>query len=96
MIRSNEFPTLAVNKGGVVFIAWNDGANQVPDALALFTSGGLTSTYGFTDVKFSKSTDGGATWSAPLRVNTNPAPSVTDHFEPVLGKLCTGRDSATM
>ena len=84
MIRSNEFPSLAVNKAGVVFIAWNDGDNQVLDALAPFTSGGLTSTYGFTDVKFSKSADGGATWSSPLRVNTNPAPSLTDHIEPAL------------
>src|SRR5262249_27987008 len=84
MIRSNEFPTLAVNNGGVGFIACNDDHNQEPNALAMFTSGGLTSTYGFTDVKFSKSSDGGATWSAPLRVNTNPAPSVTDHFEPAL------------
>jgi len=83
MIRSNEFPSLAV-KAGVVYIAWNDGDNQVPDALTLFTSGGLTASYGFTDVKFSKSTDGGTTWSAPLRVNTNPAPSVTDHFEPAV------------
>jgi hypothetical protein len=84
MIRINEFPTLTVNKAGNIFIAWNDGDNPVPDSLALFTSGGLVAAYGFTDIKFSKSTDGGATWSAPVRVNTNPAPSVTDRFEPAL------------
>ena len=84
MIRINEFPTLTVNKAGTVFIAWNDGDNPVPDSLALFTSGLLVATYGFTDIKFSKSTDGGATWTAPVRVNTNPAPSVTDRFEPAL------------
>lgn len=84
MIRINEFPSLAVSKAGAIFIAWNDGDNPVFDALAPFTSGGLSATYGFTDIKFSKSTDGGATWSAPVRVNTNPAPSVTDHFEPAL------------
>jgi hypothetical protein len=83
MIRINEFPSLAVNKAGNVFIAWNDGDNPVPDSLALFT-GGLVPTYGFTDVKFSKSTNGGTTWSTPVRVNTNPAPSVTDHFEPAI------------
>ena len=83
MIRINEFPSLAVNKAGRVFIAWNDGDNPVPDLLAPLT-GGLVATYGFTDIKFSKSTDGGTTWSSPVQVNTNPAPSVTDHFEPAL------------
>jgi hypothetical protein len=84
MIRTNEFPSLAVNTKGKLFMVWNDGDFQVPDALAPLTSGGLSSSYGFTDIKFSRSNDGGGTWSSPVRVNTNPASSFRDHFEPTV------------
>lgn len=82
--RASEFPTLAVDRSGgsangYVYIAWNDGRNlTVPD----FWVGA----YGYTDILFSRSTDGGATWSAPVRVNNNPEPLSsglgTDQYQP--------------
>jgi hypothetical protein len=82
--RSSEFPTLAVDRSGTstngyVYIAWNDGRNlTVPD----FWVGA----YGYTDILFSRSTDGGATWLPPVRVNDNPEPLSsglgTDQYQP--------------
>jgi hypothetical protein len=82
--RSSEFPTLAVDRSGTstngyVYIAWNDGRNlTVPD----FWVGA----YGYTDILFSRSTDGGATWLSPVRVNNNPEPLSsglgTDQYQP--------------
>jgi hypothetical protein len=44
--------------------------------------------YGYSDVMIAKSTNGGATWSAPVEVNTNPEPPPSglgvDSFMPVV------------
>lgn len=84
MIRTNEFPSLTINPRGVLFMTWQTGDVQVPDALAPITSGFITGDYGFTDIEFSKSKDGGQTWSTPVRVNHNPASKLKDHFEPTI------------
>jgi hypothetical protein len=91
LIHSNEHPSLAIGKGpnsGRVYLAWNTGDRQVPDALT------TTGSYNFTDIMFSQSQDGGATWSLPVRVNRDPEggsrPNV-DHFEPALASDSTGR-----
>jgi hypothetical protein len=88
---SNEYPSLAIGKGPhrtMVYMAWNDGNRQTPDTLT--TNG----SYNFTDVMFSQSGDGGATWSQPLRVNNNleggSAP-LTDQFEPAVASDLSGR-----
>jgi hypothetical protein len=89
--RINEFPSLAIDRSpktsrGNVYIAWNEGASFVAD---LSTTG----VYAYADIWFSRSTDGGATWSGPVRVNNNPEPvngapgvpgSSTDQYEPGL------------
>ncbi len=91
LAHSNESPTLAIGKGshsGMVYLAWNDGDRQVPDALT------TTGFYNFTDIKFSKSSDNGATWSSPVRVNNNREGSgtpMTDSFEPALATDISGR-----
>jgi hypothetical protein len=91
LAHSNEYPSLAIGKGphrAMVYLAWNDGNRQAPDTLT--TSG----SYNFTDVMFSQSGDGGATWSRPTRVNSNleggSAP-LTDQFEPAVASDRTGR-----
>jgi hypothetical protein len=91
LVHSNEHPSLAVGKGphaDAVYLAWNDGNRQTPDTLTTIGA------YNFTDIKFSQSTDGGITWSPPVRVNNNPegggAP-LTDQFEPALVSDLTGR-----
>ena len=91
LAHSNEHPSLAIGKGphsGKVYLAWNDGDRQAPDALT------TTGFYDFTDIMFSQSADGGTTWSTPVRVNNNPkggtAP-LTDQFEPALASDRAGR-----
>jgi Neuraminidase (sialidase) len=52
-------PDIAVDRaGGTLYVVWNDGR----------FSGGA-----YDDVALSRSTDGGLTWSAPIKVNQSPA-----------------------
>jgi hypothetical protein len=88
-----EFPSLAVDRSaegnthGNVYIAWHDARNlAVQDPIA--------GRYGFADVLLSRSTDGGARWSSPVRVNDNtePLPSGlgTDQYQPGVAVDHTG------
>lgn len=85
LLHSNEYPSIAVGKGkynqGTIFVAWNDGNDQVSDSLS------APGSYGYTDILIVRSKDGGATWSAPQRVNNNREGSgapLTDQFEPAV------------
>jgi hypothetical protein len=88
-----EIPSLVVDRSGTatngnVYITWPDGRNlQVPDLAA-----GL---YGYADVLLKRSTNGGATWSAPVRVNTNHEPLLsgrgTDQYQPGVAVDKTGK-----
>jgi hypothetical protein len=83
--RNNEFPSLAIDRsqgpGGLMYITWNDGRDGVtPDMIGLFSS-----LYDFGDVLISRSDDGGATWSTPLKVNDNcdaASSNPVDHYQP--------------
>jgi len=72
--RANAFSSLAIDnssgpRAGYVYLAWTDGSLNYPDA---FIGG-----YNFTDILFSSSSNGGASWSVPVRVNNNPEPIPT-------------------
>ncbi|MCC6723626.1 MAG: exo-alpha-sialidase [Saprospiraceae bacterium] len=55
--RCNGFPVTACDRNtGTIYVNWSDKRNGFDD----------------TDVWLSKSTDGGNTWSAPVRVNNDP------------------------
>jgi hypothetical protein len=94
-LSASEFPSLAVDRSGAatngnVYVAWHDGRNlQVPD---FFSSSGF---YGYADVLISRSSDGGASWSAPIRVNTNDEPLSgrrgTDQYQPGAAVDKTGK-----
>ncbi len=88
--RVNQFPYLALNRTtGEVYITWNDGrTNNAPDAL-----GG---TYNYSDIFFSSSTNQGASWSTPVRVNNNSEPMGStslgkDQFFPGIAVDNTGK-----
>jgi hypothetical protein len=92
MIRANEYPSLAIGKGstnaGFLYLVWNDAGATTSDLLS------TTGTYGFADVKFTVSKDGGVSWSAPVRINNNieggGSPN-SDQFEPAIGTDKVGR-----
>lgn len=76
-IAISEFPTLTVDRSngpwnGTLHVAWNDGTLQ-------FLHPGFSSShyYGFADIVTIRSADGGATWTAPVRVNDNTEPLTT-------------------
>jgi len=85
-IRIAELPSLVAGKGtqtGKLFMAWNDGDNPQADV------GTATGTYNLTDVKLTSSSDGGVTWSAPVKVNNTT--NLTDHFQPAAASDRSGR-----
>lgn len=70
---------------GTIYVTWHDGRNlQIRDPFFHDRSNPplFVGTYGFGDVLLSRSTDGGATWSAPLRVNDDPIDLAVDQFMP--------------
>jgi hypothetical protein len=65
---------------GRVYVSWQDGRNLTqPDFFADIGA------YNFSDVLLSKSSDGGTTWSAPVRVNNDPLTRAVDQYMPSLG-----------
>lgn len=83
-----EFSGLAVNPtNGHVYICYQQGEFTQPDVFGL---GGL---YRYTGIYFRRSTDGGVTWSAPIRVNNDAIATPFDQFQPGMavsgnGKIC--------
>lgn len=65
--------------GGNIYIVWHDTSSD-----SLFDFSGIG--YGYSDVFIARSTDGGATWSAPAQVDSNPEPIAngfgTDSYMP--------------
>ncbi|HET9218893.1 MAG TPA: PKD domain-containing protein, partial [Terriglobia bacterium] len=71
--RSNEFPHAAVNPvNGNIYVTYNNDVAGTDRA----------------DVFVVQSTDGGATWSAPLKVNDDS--TTTDQWQPTLAVSTTG------
>ncbi len=72
LFRTNQFPTLAVDRSngpgrGNVYISFTDGANdQIPEWA------GFLGTYNFGDIVLTRSADGGQTWSTPTIVSPLP------------------------
>jgi len=83
--RNNEFPSLAIDRShgpgtGPLYIAWNDGRNGVmADGYPPF----FGATYNFGDAFVSRSNNGGASWSAAVKVNNDTgASNGIDHYLP--------------
>src|SRR5262249_26025117 len=90
--RVNPGPSLVVDNttgkptSGSVYISWAEGTNMFENVFGL-------DEYSFSDVKLARSTDGGGTFGAPVRVNSSvepiPAPSLlagrgTDQWSPAM------------
>lgn len=70
------------SRQGTVYLTFQDGsARQKPDPLGLC---GGTATYCFGDVYLVSSTDGGGTWSAPVRINDDDIRLGIDQWFPAV------------
>lgn len=84
-----EFPSLAVNptNSNTVYLTWHNARVYVQDS---FSQNG----YGFADVVFSKSTNGGASWSAaPVTVNNTfeASGAESDQYQPAIAANTAGK-----
>lgn len=70
---------------GNIYCTWHDGRNKSQGDPA-----GIEGKYRFGDILFSKSTDGGNTWSAPKRVNDDPITKKVDQFMPAIAVAKNG------
>jgi hypothetical protein len=91
--RNNEFPSLTIDRShgpgtGPLYIAWNDGRNGVTgDGYPPF----FGATYNFGDAFVSRSSDGGASWSAAVKVNNDTgASNGIDHYLPAVSVSTDG------
>jgi hypothetical protein len=83
--RSGADISLAVDRSGKkgsngnLYLTWQDGGGLQEPSFSLFPD-----TYNFSDVLISRSTNGGITWSAPVRVNDNKsrASDASDQYQP--------------
>jgi hypothetical protein len=92
LIQVAEYPSIAIGQGknnsGYIYLTWDSATTEVNDILS------TTGVYGFADILFSQSHNGGSTWSSPVRVNTNPEGGqshYSDQFEPAIATDKTGR-----
>ncbi|MFL6451122.1 MAG: sialidase family protein [Bryobacteraceae bacterium] len=91
--RSNEFPMMAVDRSsGALYVTWNDGRN-----FAMADSEAPDGVYHYADILIRRSTNGGATWSPAVRVNSDPLSHLfrgqsrgTDHYMPGVAVDKTG------
>jgi hypothetical protein len=88
-----DFQGLAVDttggsKSGNVYITWQDGRNlNQPDPFGMLGGGCLVGSapgYCFGDILFTRSVDGGGTWSPPVRVNDDPISLKVDQMFPAV------------
>jgi hypothetical protein len=80
LVRINHFPIVGVSptNPNEVYITWNDGRWDLTEDLC----GRENARHG--DIAFTRSTDGGSTWSTPIRVNDDPQGNGIDQWQPTM------------
>ncbi len=83
-LEVNNYSSMAVapNDSNTVYVAWNDG--RWDTSFTIFQHEGKHG-----DIAFSRTTDAGQTWSAPMRINDDQIANGVDQFTPT---IATGPD----
>ena len=87
LIRVNHFPSIAVSPTNpdMIYAVWNDGRwEQEIDNICTADTGKHS------DVAFSRSTDGGQTWTPARRLNDDTIGNGIDQFQPTLSVHADG------
>ncbi len=89
-LRINNYPVLAVppSGGNSVYAVWNDG--RWDSDFTYYLNQGKHG-----DIAFSRTTDGGANWSTPIRINDDPQGNGIDQFMPSIAVATDGRIGVT-
>ena len=86
--RANQNPSIAVSPtdSNIVYMVWNHYQAGWDTTYVANCCGGAGTprTFNAGDIAFARSTDGGATWSAPQRVNDDALNNARDQFFPWL------------
>ena len=78
-LEVQNYPSIAVSPSNTntIYLVWNDGRWDTS-----FTIFGHEGQHG--DIAFSRSLDGGQSWSAPLRINDDQLANGVDQFQPTI------------
>jgi hypothetical protein len=84
-LRINNYPVLAVppSGGNTIYAVWNDG--RWDSEFTFYRQVGKHA-----DIAFSRSTDGGVSWTAPVRVNDDAIGNGVDQFMPSMAVAADG------
>ena len=79
LLRINHFPSIAVSPTNpdTVYAVWNDSRWEQ-------SLGGCTTPGKHSDIAFSRSTDGGQTWTPASRINDDPIGNGVDQWQPTI------------
>jgi len=79
LLAIQHFPSIAVapSNPDIVYAAWNDARWETSGDMC-----GIEAKH--SDIAFSRSTDGGQTWSDPQRLNDDPVGNGADQFQPTI------------
>ena len=90
LLRINHFPSIAVSPTNpdTIYAVWNDGRWDQ-------TIGGCTTPGKHGDIAFSRSTDGGQTWTPASRVNDDPIGNGVDQWQPTIATHPDGTVAVT-
>ncbi len=80
LVRINHNPIIGVSPSNPneVYVVWNDGRWDLTEDLCERANAQHS------DIAFSRTTDGGATWSAPVRINDDPQGNGIDQWQPTM------------